>query len=450
MKTWQRRTLLGLGLFAGSLLAVHVGIGVFARMSPPEVVVPAQRAPTVLPSGVKKLGRSYLTRRGKLQVSALYGSPEEIGFAYARLLYDKMVKNEGLLLGTFESHVSSRLGRTVLLDLAQLRFHDVDEAMSEARRRELAAAARGFSPDPYRDVFSTYQRFVYLNALYDISLSFEKSPLIGCTTYAWSGGETPMLARNFDFEVHEVFDRDKVVFLVFEKGKIPFASVAWPGLVGVVSGMNRHGLALVVHGARAGEINTAGEPVVHALRRVLSSAKNAEEALRAFNQRSAMVSHLVILQDASGRQWTLERLPNRDAHVITLPAKAVVTNHLQGPAAKDPKNLWVEKNTSTLPRFQRAKELVGRHPRALRPEQALALLRDKKALGDQPLEPGDRRAIDANIATHGVIFRPQEGKMWVSEGPHLKGRFIELDLKRDLEPGHEPKFEKKPAYLPAE
>ena len=33
--------------------------------------------------------------------------------------------------------------------------------------------------------FATFQRFVYLNALYDISLSFEGSPLIGCTTFTF-------------------------------------------------------------------------------------------------------------------------------------------------------------------------------------------------------------------------------------------------------------------------
>ena len=47
-----------------------------------------------------------------------------------------------------------------------------------------------------------------------------------------------IFARAFDFEAAEVFDREKVVFLVHEDGKIPFASVAWPGFVGVVTGMN--------------------------------------------------------------------------------------------------------------------------------------------------------------------------------------------------------------------
>ena len=35
--------------------------------------------------------------------------------------------------------------------------------------------------------------------------------------------------------IGDIFDRRKALFLVRETGKIPFASVAWPGLVGVVS-----------------------------------------------------------------------------------------------------------------------------------------------------------------------------------------------------------------------
>ncbi len=146
---------------------------------------------------------------------------------------------------------------------------------------------------------------MYLNALYDMALSFEHSPLIGCTTFTFGAdaleGGGGILARAFDFEVDEVFDRHKAVFLVQEAGQIPFASVAWPGLVGVVSGMNAEGVAIVVHGARGGAPQAEGEPVVHALRRVLSTAHDSDEALRALAEQPAMVSHILILNDQSGR-----------------------------------------------------------------------------------------------------------------------------------------------------
>ena len=87
--------------------------------------------------------------------------------------------------------------------------------------------------------------------------------------------------------------------------------MAWPGLVGVVSGMNESGVAVVVHGARGGSPAAEGEPVVHALRRVLSTARDTEEALRALAERPAMVSHIVIVSDERGRAAVVERVPGK-------------------------------------------------------------------------------------------------------------------------------------------
>ena len=57
-----------------------------------------------------------------------------------------------------------------------------------------------------------------------------------------------------------------------------------------------------------------GEPVVHALRRVLSEARSSEEAARLLAARAPMVSHIVIVTDQQGRTASIERAPgHRDA-----------------------------------------------------------------------------------------------------------------------------------------
>jgi len=108
------------------------------------------------------------------------------------------------------------------------------EGMSVARMREIAAQAQGMAPDPFSDFLPTYHRFVFLQSLYDISLSFEHSPLLGCTSFALTDGAAAgghaVLARNFDFEAGPIFDLGKAVFFVKETGKVPYASVSWPGL----------------------------------------------------------------------------------------------------------------------------------------------------------------------------------------------------------------------------
>jgi isopenicillin-N N-acyltransferase like protein len=428
-----------------ALGAAHFGIGARARLTPPSITLPSGDARRI-DLNLRRFGDSYALARGKLLEVGLRGTPTEIGFEHARLLYPEMVENEGILLGRFQDQVSSPLARGALLDLAELRYAHVDRGMSVARRQEIAAGARGFQPDPYAGLFPTYQRFVYLNALYDMALSFEHSPLIGCTTFTFGGdallGGGGILARAFDFEVDEVFDRHKAVFLVREVGQIPFASVAWPGLVGVVSGMNAEGVAIVVHGARGGAPQAEGEPVVHALRRVLSTAHDTDEALRALAEQPAMVSHILILNDANGRAVVVERVPGRANFMRFLPAKAATTNHFEGPGAQDPKNLAVRAHTSTLPRRSRGDELLARLPARLSTTDAVSdavrLLRDRKGPGDANLSLGDRSAINALIATHGVVMDTKSRTLWVSESPHLLGRFVAFDLRRLLAPDYDP------------
>lgn len=438
MKEFLRRhakTLIWLLAILSVIPITHLVIGRVARPEPPLVDLP--NGDVVRPrTDLRMFGQSWAASVGKLLVVRLMGRPETIGYSHSRLLYDEMVHNEGVLLGRFREQVPSSALRFVLLDMAQIKYRNVDAAMSPERLREIAAGARGFQPDPYADVFPTFQRFVYLNALYDISLSFEHSPLIGCTTFVLGPEATDkrhaLLARAFDFEVDEVFDEHKAVFLVLEDGRIPFASVAWPGLVGVVSGMNAEGVAIVVHGARAGEPTSQGEPVVHAIRRVLGIAHTTREAVAALKEREPMVSHIVIITDAAGTGAVVERVPGTLPFLRWLRPKEAITNHFEGIAQDDPKNLKVREQTSTIPRRRRGEQLVGElKPRATVAD-AVRLLRDRKGVNGTPLELGDRQAIDALIATHGVVMDATERMLWVSESPHLLGRFVGFDLRRLL------------------
>ncbi len=456
MKLLKRHWLKLLTFCVGVLLvavAAHVVVGRMARMVPPPVEVPPGEVREVRP-GLTVFERSHLRRREKILEIGLVGDPIQIGVAHARLARRQMVDNERILLERFEETVPSWPLRTLLLDVAQFRYRGLDAQLGNARRFELAAGAHAYQPDPYSDWFPTYQRHVYLNALYDIALSFEHSPLVGCTTFTLAGedvagGET-LLSRAFDFEVDEVFDRGKAVFLVHEVGNLPFASVAWPGLVGVMSGMNIEGVAVVVHGARAGEAQSRGEPVLHGLRRVLGLATNAEEAVSALAERDVMVSHIVVVADAHGRAAAVERVPGVAPHVRWLPRRAVVTNHFEGPAAADPKNQRVRASTSTLPRRARGDELVAALAAPITTRDAVALLRDRKRQGGGDLELGDRQAIDALIATHGVVMNTSRRILWVSEGPHLLGRFLGFDLQRLLGDDYDPRGEDRLESIPAD
>ena len=433
MKKFFKFTTASLILCILGSVAAHHYIAYRAKVSPPEVSLGAKSFTLSEHNGIRVAGPAYATRYGGIWLARLDGSPEAIGFQHAKLLYPEMVRVEARMLESFKKIVPLAPIRTLIKDLALLRYNKIEQSYDGLARRELAAQAVGFQPDPFSGFLPTYQRYLNLAALYDVSLSFEYSPLIGCTTFVGKDQENQngILARNFDFETDDIFDTEKVVFVVSQPQKKSFISVAWPGMVGVVSGMNEEGVSLVVHGARAGEPRTVGVPVLIGLRRALEAANNSEEAVAILSAQEVMVSHIIVVNDPSGDARVIERVPGQAAHIRKLAKRSVITNHLEGPSAADAKNLRVRHDSSTLARRARGDELVS----SSTPSTALEFsrwLRDKRGLGGSPLERGDRNAIDADIATHGVVFETQARRVWVSSGPHLNGSFIEFDLNQLL------------------
>ena len=379
------------------------------RLLPPSVELPATE-----PSSWKR------SRAGVTEVF-LQGSPEAIGAANARLLGPAMVAEETDLWASYAHYVPWWLARVGIEDFTRVRFRHLDRGIPEPRRRELAAEALAFQPDPFESRMPTYQRMTFLHALYDAALPLEHSPLIGCTTFALGPEATTdghaLIARAFDFEAEPAFDRDKVVFLVREDGAIPFASVAWPGFVGVVTGMNADGVVAVVHGGRAREPATHGIPVAFSLREVLSKAADTDEAIRILAGQEVLVSHIVFVGDARGHFAAIERAPGEPAYVReTRTASLALTNHFEGPLASDPRNVRVRASTTTLARRARVDELLARvAPRSATPLTALGILRDHACPGDSGCALGDRRAIDALIATTHRDRRRRDGRRPLGE-----------------------------------
>jgi isopenicillin-N N-acyltransferase-like protein len=446
-RSWWRRHARTLTAAAGACAlalppVAHEAIGFATRIAPPAVTLPPA-AQT----------RSWTRVRAGLREVYLQGTPEAIGAEHARLLRERMVADEAALWGDFARYVPWWLARVGIQDVSRIRYRHVDANIPEPRRRELAAEALAFAPDPFISHMPTYQRLMFLHALYDIALQFERSPLLGCTSFAIDPSRTAdghvLAARAFDFEGGDAFDLDKAVFLVREDGAVPFASVAWPGFVGVVTGVNAEGLMLVVHGARAAEPSTTGLPVAFSLRQALEHAHDTDEAVAILRAQPVMVSHIVFAADAQGRFAVVERAPGVEAFVRETRAAVGVTNHFEGPLAADPKNLRVRASTTTLARKRRVDELLARiAPRGATVESALAILRDHGCADDEHCPPGDRRAIDALIATHGVVADLTDRVLWVSAGPHLSGHFVRLDLRTLLSADHDPDTDPQPPTMP--
>ncbi|HVH48121.1 MAG TPA: hypothetical protein VM925_37565, partial [Labilithrix sp.] len=175
----HRKKLVALAALVVLPVIAHFTVGVATRIPPPDLPTPRFVA-TATPDGVKRTPHGWTAKRG-VHLVYLAGTPEEIGAQHTALLYDRMAEDERIVWDGFAEIVPFAPVRTLLFDLGRIRYRDVASGFPEARRRELAAEARAFDPDPYAGELPTYQRMVTLHALYDIALGFEHSPLLGCT-----------------------------------------------------------------------------------------------------------------------------------------------------------------------------------------------------------------------------------------------------------------------------
>jgi hypothetical protein len=149
-----------------------------------------------------------------------------------------------------------------------------------------------------------------------------------------------------------------------------------------------------------------------------------------------MVSHIVFVADGRGAVAVVERAPGAPAFARRdfsslggRPGTGWVANAFEGPLASDPKNRRVLAVTTSAARDARLRELLGSGaPPHETVEDALAMLRDHRCTGGVTCPRGDRRSIDALIATHGVVADTTARVLYVSVGPHLSGRFVGIDL----------------------
>jgi isopenicillin-N N-acyltransferase like protein len=452
----RRSKLIALAVVLVAPFAAHFAIVQTTGFSAPKVDVPSETM--VEQGGIRRVGPAYSMVRAGVREAYLEGTPEQLGERHAHLLGDRMNADEAALWGSFEHFVPLSFLRTLIMDISRVRYRHIDDNVPEARRRELASAASAMQPDPNAHRMPTYERVVFLHSVYDISLSFEHSPLIGCSAFALGPKMTKdghvYVGRAFDMEIGDVFDTDKVVYFVRENGRIPYASVAWPGLTGVLTGMNLEGVTILVNGARAGEPRTTGLPVVFSLRETLQSAHDTDEAVEVLSRQDVMVSHIVFVADAKGKFAVVERAPGHPASVrrdFADPERVAVTNHFEGALKDDPKNVAVREHTTTLARRARLDEMLGAlAPASVDPTSAVGMLRDHSCAKGEACQLGDRRTIDAIIATHGVIADATDRVLWVGKGPHLSGAFVKFDLKATFAEGHDPASEPPPETIAAD
>ena len=434
---WILGLLIGALTLAALLGVVHLIILHMTAIAPPRVTG-WQDVPLEIRGARANVGPQWMTHERGLWELHLEGEPFAMGWAHARLATRLMIEEEAFVFDELRRLAPSRLALFFMRTGARLRNRHLADFVPLDRKLEIAGLARGY-PDPHDDFLPTYQRMLFYHALHEITEGWEHAPLLGGSAFAVAGAATTnghlLIGRNFDFEGPEPLDRNKVVMFFRPTGKIPFASVAWAGMTGAVTGINAERIYLAVNAGRTDDKAPAqgGMPVALLARELLENARSLSEAVAIVRGHPVLVANFFLVADGkTGEMAVIERSPTR-TEIRRERDTLVLTNHALTPAlSKDVENDRLKRYLTSGARFRRMSELVHQMRGAIDIRHALEILRDKKTAGGEPLGLGNRNAIDALLATHSVLVDATTLTLWVSQGPHCLGRYIGYDLRKEL------------------
>jgi tetratricopeptide (TPR) repeat protein len=288
-------------------------------------------------------------------------------------------------------------------------------------------------PDTFDFVGEKYNRVLNYHAAHDIGHALRQYMLVGCTSFsAWGGmseDSSLIIGRNFDFYVGDDFARNKTVaFFNPDKGN-KFMTVTWPGFIGAVSGMNEHGLTVTLNAAASDPPLAVKTPIAILAREILQYASDIDEAFAIAQKRETFVSETIMVGSAKdGCSALIEKTPRKTVLYRSADEKLICSNHYQSPEfAHDKANLENIRTSDSPYRFRIMEELFARYG-AVNPAEAALMLRERNGEAGTPLGLGNQKAVNQLIAHHGVIFKPQERKVWVSAPPYQLGAFVCYDL----------------------
>jgi len=238
---------------------------------------------------------------------------------------------------------------------------------------------------------------------------------------AWTEDGRLIHARNLDWPELPggPLLRHNLILNVKPSEGIEYLALTWPGLVGTITGTNRHGITLgfnqLLDGRAEGRV---AEPVFLTLRRVLRTCESVEQAAQLIRDARPMGNGSILISGAGARTALVVEI--YDGHV----AERRPEDEMIGNANHVTTDLGVpglEPGSPTWPTCTAAR-LVGK---PLDPDRARQVMADEMVL--QPI----------NILS--VIFVPEDNCMFLSCGRMraAAGEFTRYELFPEPAPGDE-------------
>jgi len=146
--------------------------------------------------------------------------------------------------------------------------------------------------------------------LLEVNCVVDRLQTVMCSTVVAAGDATKdgevYFGRNLDFPGRNILHKATVVLVFHAEGCEPVVSVTWPGLVGVLSGMNGRGVCGATMMVHFGTPARPGVPYMMMYREALANAKSIDDVARHFEKSKRTIANNFTVVDATGNSEVLE------------------------------------------------------------------------------------------------------------------------------------------------
>lgn len=379
-------------------------------------------------------GNNFLTKN-KQGLWELYveGNPLEIGLITGLLSDSLMYKQEAVFFNKIRELVPSEGKQKFLRKFLSWYNRKMYKHIPEEYKTEIYGVSQYASPD-FNAIAPPYLRALYLHGAHDIGHALQDLALVGCTSFAAWDEKTEdgklLIGRNFDFYAGDDFAENKIIAFVNPSSGHPFMSVTWGGMMGVVSGMNSQGLTVTINAGKSKIPLVAKTPISIVTREILQYASTIDEAIAISKSREVFVSESIMVGSAKDKRAVLIEVSPKKFGVYDVENsnQLVCSNHFQSDAfASDKRNLKTIEESHSAYRYDRMETLLNQS-NTLNPTQGVSILRNKEGQNNEALGYGNEKALNQLLAHHGIVFQPEDLKVWISSNPYQLGEFVAYDL----------------------
>ena len=416
-----------------SWLGLELSMRILA-LEPPQVEsVEFDAAQVVDGDSTRTLGENWYRQNNHgLWEAYVEGEPYKRGLSFGILAKDQVVSQEESFVAQIRKLVPSEWFLNTLKYGVVFFNRNVDEHVTEEYQKEIYGVSKSFS-DEYDFIGDKYSRILNYHAAHDIGHALQDLSIVGCSSFAvwnqYSADSSLVIGRNFDFYMGDDFAKDKVILFMKPDSGYAFASITWAGFMGVVSGMNEHGLTVTLNAAKSSVPNGAKTPISLLAREILQYAKTIGEAYEIAASRETFVSESILIGSATDHSAAIiEKSPDRIDVYRPHDSRLTCSNHYQSETFQnDPVNLQNIEDSDSEYRYRRLNELMEQNF-PITPQNSVDILRNQKGLSDAELGMGNPKAINQLLAHHGIVFQPEKRLLWISTNPFQLGKFLCYDL----------------------